>query len=621
MAKPRTPRRTKKTAPPNWLPVFLHFFSLLRIDSKEMLGDEPVKLYEAQLRFLEQVSSGLQDDCHFFINLKARQLGISTVMLALDIFWLYMNPGLQGALVTDSAENVQQFRQLIVRMLESLPKGFKIPIRQHNRSRLVLANGSTLQYMSAGKGKNSGLGRSRALNFAHCSEISGWGDQKGIDSLKAALAEHHPARLYVFESTALGFNVFYDLYNEAKDDGISKRAFFIGWWAKETYVLERGSAEFDRYWTAYPQLTEAETETATQVLADYGHVITEEQWAWYRKKGYDQSEESLKEEYPSTAEEAWVATGSAFFSGARITQDINFIYNMRVSFTGHTYKLGDQYLHTKLLDVTEVSKADLRVWEEPKRGGKYVFGVDPAYGSSDEADRTCISVWRCYADKLVQVAEYATTVPNTNQCAWVMAHLAGSYRDCMVNLEVNGPGSEVMNALKELRQKIRADQVRDDDHGLKADTLDQLRWFMWKRPDSMTGIASVYNWTTRTTSKSIGMNKLRDAYNMEQLVVRSIPLLEEMQTLRQDGDSIAASGRKKDDRVMAAMMACYAWSEWVKTPMMMENRTFDREMASQAALVTEANPDVSAHIVTNFLKKRADEREERAFQQLLEGRY
>ncbi len=125
----------------------------------------PIKLYTAQELALKNLEDGLADGVHFFVWLKARQLGISTLLLLLDMFWLYMHPGLQGAFVCDTAENREIFRETIKQMMSSLPKGFQIPVEKHDRTMLVLANGSRLQYMSAGTVKNSGLGRSRGLEL------------------------------------------------------------------------------------------------------------------------------------------------------------------------------------------------------------------------------------------------------------------------------------------------------------------------------------------------------------------------------------------------------------------------------------------------------------------------
>jgi hypothetical protein len=252
-----------------WLPAFMRFIELIRITSKDHEGPVPIIPYEGQKRFLKMLTDGLEADVHHFVTLKARQLGISTILLALDIFWLYMNPGLQGALISDTSDNKEIFRQTITEMLESLPPGYRVPIKSHNRNGLVLANGSRLQYMSAGKNKNSGLGRSRALNFVHATECSSWGDQKGLDSLLRALSEQNPNRLYVFESTALGFNLFHDMWEEAKTD-TTKQAIFIGWWSKDTYRLERGSSEYQRFWTPRPSLSEEEQATADEVLKSTG---------------------------------------------------------------------------------------------------------------------------------------------------------------------------------------------------------------------------------------------------------------------------------------------------------------------------------------------------------------
>jgi hypothetical protein len=123
-------------------------------------------------------------------------------------------------------------------MLESLPRSHSIPIVSHNRNGLVLKNGSSLDYLVAGTRKNGGLGRSRAYNFLHATECSSWGDQEGLESLEKSLAAKYPARLYVFESTARGYNMFHTMWEEAKEDTLVKRAIFIGWWAKEEYAFD-----------------------------------------------------------------------------------------------------------------------------------------------------------------------------------------------------------------------------------------------------------------------------------------------------------------------------------------------------------------------------------------------
>jgi len=118
----------------------------------------------------------------------------------------------------------------------------------------------------------------------------------------------------------------------------------------------------------------------------------------------------------------------------------------------------------------------------------------------------------------------------------------------------------------------------------------------------------VKHFKTSLNTKTIGLNRLNDAYSSNQLIVRSLPLLDEMAKLRRDGDRIAAGGRAKDDRVMAAMLANYAWKEWVQSSMMGENRTFEREMQEQYNRQNTAG-DVLRQIIPSFLQERREARQ------------
>ena len=83
--------------------MFEDFLKNLRIDSKEKgnvcLYDY---LYQGQKNFLNTVCDGLDNGIHHFVVLKARQLGITTISIAMDLFWLMVHPGMQGGLIVDS---------------------------------------------------------------------------------------------------------------------------------------------------------------------------------------------------------------------------------------------------------------------------------------------------------------------------------------------------------------------------------------------------------------------------------------------------------------------------------------------------------------------------------------
>jgi hypothetical protein len=124
----------------------------------------------SQRYVINQIAQGLEQDIHTFVILKGRQMGISTVTLALDLYWLFKHPGLQGFVVTDTDDNKALFRSHLTQYMQSLPSAMKPKEVEHNRVQLLLANQSRLQYLTAGTRKSGNLGRAKSANFMHATE-------------------------------------------------------------------------------------------------------------------------------------------------------------------------------------------------------------------------------------------------------------------------------------------------------------------------------------------------------------------------------------------------------------------------------------------------------------------
>lgn len=603
---------TDITQDSKWLELFLDFIGHINIDSKEAgVTNLRKKMYGAQLRLLEQMDDGMREGVRHFVVLKARQLGISTISIALDLFWLMVHPGLQGALVTDTEGNKEKMRILIDRYFASLPKHItgKIQIIKNNRNNLVLNNGSVLDYLVAGTKKgNSGLGRSRALNFVHSTECSSYGDPEQVASLQASMAEKHPDRLYIFESTAKGFNLFYEMWDSAENDPKSQKSIFLGWWSKEDYSLPLADNKFADYWDGI--LTDDETLVQKEVEESYNHVITSEQWAWYRWKAATRvsQEGMMQQEFPSTAEEAFISTGSSFFPKVKIDHNLIRIKEENRPFKAYRYQMGSDFTATDIEPVTQSWEADLKIWEGPTEHGEYIISCDPAYGRNDNKDRHCIQVWRAYADRLVQCAEYATPNPETYQAAWVLAHLAGFYKNVIINLEIQGPGQAIQRELTNLRQKFQMGMVQTlDGQGLK-DIFGLVRWYIYTKYDSANGQTGFYHFQTNINTKMIIMNQVRDAYAMNQLDIRSLMLLEEMQRIIQDGAAIEADGRAKDDRVFAMALAVRAWIDNKRSYMMTHGLTYEKVMRDEYNSKNDPRQTMIGNVLAQFKEEQAKDR-------------
>jgi hypothetical protein len=447
-------------------------------------------------------------------------------------------------------------------------------------------------------------------------EIAKYGDVEGVKSLEERFAQTNPHRLYIFESTADGMNHWRTRWYAGVNDPM-QRSFFIGWWSGDTNRIERSDPRFAVY-GLYPVSGE-EHRNIVDVARLYGHRVTPEQLAWYRWKQSKAGAEQglLDQNQPWTDQQAFVMTGYSFFQNAVLGQDIKRLTDDLPLFQGYRYEVGDDFFHFAMVkmdpEVDDVDNVELKVWEEPRDGARYVIGFDPAYGRNDHKDHNAILVWRCYADRLVQVAEYVMA-SDVKHAAWVLFHLAAAYRDCMINVEIQGPGELVMTEFEHLRQLLRTEHFGKTvaDRGWE-DAAQQARWYLYHRPDSL-GAGYLANFNTTSRTKPPLMHGYRGAYSSHELVIRSLGLLREMSlVVVNDGEIGAPESRDeecKDDRVFAAAFAVKAWVDWVRRDMLAQGLTYEVVTQSESTDQAQRLRGRTMSIVERFLasaEERANE--------------
>ena len=568
------------------------FIKHVVIFSKEEVGEYKLELYLSQKRFLNEVFEGLERDIHSFVVLKARQLGISTVVRVLIVYWAYVHRGLRVSLIYDTESNKEDARQEIKLILDRLPPSHRIPIADggDNRQFLQFENGSRISFMVAGikKGAGSGgLGRSRGLNCVGATEISSWVDIEGLRALERSLAQEYPDRLYIWESTARSFNIFYDLWEEAKQDELTKKAIFIGWWGHPLYRYETGSPLFEKYGTYVPTVEEAKK--IDEVKEFYNVEVTMEQLAWYRH-AYDPNvdgserehagQDIIMQELPWTEFEAFLRSGNNFFPNAKLTILTHKAKEFRP--TGYRYFMSEDFFATVVEQTRNLRTAHLKVWEEPDPSGVYSIGCDPAFGSDDDADRHAIQILRCYADGVDQVAEYCTTEGTTQNLAWVLLHLCGAYggqtKGARFILELNGPGNAVWGEIKSMRTLLKSGylQATAKERGL-TNIGDNVRDFLWSKDDTLSQAPTAFHFETSTKRKVTIMERLRDFVNLGQIGMRSEDCIREMEKMVRNGDQIKGEGSTHDDRVIALALAVRAWETHERKMLINQQRTRENE--------------------------------------------
>jgi hypothetical protein len=601
--------------------AFMEFLGYVVVDSKEIgrfiLGDH---IYRAQQMFLDTVCDALSDDIHDIYILKSRQLGLSTISRALGAFWLGMHDGLRGAVVFDTGSNANEARSEIGSIIARLPAKFKFPREVgNNRTRLRLENGSQSLFMSAGRSNarsGGGLGRSVGINFSHASEISSWVNEEGLASYKRSLAENFSDRLYIWESTARGFNSWHAIWQEAKLDDLSKRCAFFGWWAKDNHEIARDTPEFERYGSAPPNETELDRIKAVKL--QYGWQITPEQLAWYRKMSdpasqleEGDSEDSLIiQEEPWTEEEAFQQTGSTFFLPEVLTKAANRIQMLNARPQQFKFVAGNDFVSCDIISAKTRRAAELRVWEEPAVDGSYVVCADPAFGRDEKNNYSALSVLRCYADGLDQVAEYASPLCPPHHFAWFALSLVGWYggtkpgaRVLMV-CELNGPGEEFWRQYQSSMLLVQRGYLRRAaaEKGI-ADLYTNARSYIYQRSDT---VGQGHNWQMKTTiqNKVQMMEACRNYLQNGVLVVNSMEALEEMRTISRDGDTIEAEGKNRDDRTFAIALGVRGWDDRLRRALISGNRTRQAERARLSVSITDQRQLYDTYHLQTFFRQK-----------------
>lgn len=585
---------------------FFQFINVLRVDTKEegevFLGNT---LLGTQKRFIQEIKSGFDMGVREFITLKCRQIGISTISLAFDLYWLSRNQ-CKGAIVVHDDEAREQFRAIMTMYYDSLPEDWQVGIPVHNKYQLVMENGSMFQYKVAGVRETShkSLGRSSSISFGHFTEVAFWGDPHQISSLNSSKAQMNPNRFFNWESTANGFNHYEEMWQDAQG-AVSIKPIFITWWSNDFYRCKRGSREWRQYWGHKARPTSQEIDWIKHVKTDFDFDLDDEQLAWYRFQRAEKitDEEDLYQEYPTTPEDAFQATGSKFFSGKSLLPHYRRVMGEPIPKT-YRFQFGDEFTETQLIE-SSLKTAHLKIWEDPlgitngRPDAFYCIGGDPAYGSSENSDRYVAQVFRCWANRFEQVAELCVTDMSTDTFAWVICYLCGCYQPCVYNLEVNGPGKAVISEIDRLK-KMAGVALHPWQSKTMLDVVRYMREFLYVKVDSISKRPQGVHTLTTSNEKDGYMSSLKSGFERGMVVPHSRLLLDEMKSIIRDGVWIGADGNGKDDRVIGTALAYKAWMEQLRTRLIHLNLVWVPEEERLVQPVT--NDTVAGRMVLNYLQ-------------------
>jgi hypothetical protein len=160
----------------------------------------------------------------------------------------------------------------------------------------------------------------------------------------------------------------------------------------------------------------------------------------------------------------------------------------------------------------------------------------------------------------------------------VLCHLCGAYRDHLANIEVSGVGAAVIPEVRNLRQLAQRGIIQAE---AGADNIlnmvGAVRWFLYKRADTLGGVGNIINWKTNQDNKQGIYSALRDSLMLKQVEFRSIRLVKQLQAIVEDEGWLGAGPDtgENDDLVSAVTLAHHTWIEMRRDGLLARNLTWD----------------------------------------------
>lgn len=499
----------------------------------------PFVLNNAQHIVMKQIKQDTKDKRpRRYIVLKARQMGLSTLFEGL-IFQDTSTKENKNSLIIAHEENASSnLFQMSKLYYENLPELIR-PMKKY-------ANGKVLSFENPDgddneKAKNPGLrskisiatagagevGRSATYHNIHASEVAFFPDAKTTMLGLLQSVPDQPNTLVVLESTANGVgDWFHEMWGKAERGENEFTPIFLPWFIQPEYRREFASeAQKEQFISEVSQTNKTmngEEVRSYEWELKEKHNLTWEQMNWRKHtiQNKCQGDDILfMQEYPCTAEEAFISSGRPKFS----------IRALRKYQTITKEPIRRGYLQEKDGKVTflDDSKGYISIWKEPEPNVNYAIGADVAEGlasgdfscalvGSDEFD--IVAMWHGHIDPDLYGEE--------------LVKLGKFYNQAYLGVENNNHGLTTLTTIKK---------------------REYWNIYFSKSHDKISeNITQKMGWTTSIRTKPLMIDKLSEYVREHYIGIPSNQVISEMFTyVIEDNGSTNAQSGCHDDTVMA----------------------------------------------------------------------
>ena len=426
------------------------------------------------------------------IIVKARQLGVSTAILAFNFRRIMTTPYLRGLLIAHKDEVTTMLLDRLNCFYDNLPEPLKLPTDRQSQRELRFASFGSGIHIETASARVTG--RSETLGLAHLSEIAHWAAER-ITELMAGITQAVPKTgIITIESTPRGNSgYFYELFQASKRGETPYKVFFFPWWWDKGYYLERGNP------IAVPSDRGRLEFTPEEMSLINNFNLDEDQIRWRRAKIVE-LKELFFQEYPENDVDCWFPTGAVVFDAVALRRQ-------RLMHLRNPMREEDGILY----------------WKLPVGGLHYIIGVDTALGLP-RGDFSVASVYEMSACE--QVAVYRARI-GADLFSEKVKYLGKKYNNAQVVPETTGGYAEVLLKILEDYPNVYME-------------LDSKR----------------RGWLTNSKTRPLMISTFATALRSNNIIIHDAVTLQEAQDFQDAGDGTLGVPRgSHDDSLFASMLA------------------------------------------------------------------
>jgi hypothetical protein len=447
------------------------------------------------------------------IILKPRQPGVSTYIQGklLRKTTLASNKTALVVAHTDVATNAVFNKAKL--MYENLPDVIKPPRKASNSYELIfdkptntkvvkgipLYLNSKIKVATAG---GTGIGRSDTHHYVHLSEFAWYeGDIKAIFTGVMQSVPKTSNTYVIIESTARGFNFYKEMWDKARNGENEFIALFFSWFDHEEYQMP---------------VTEDERERIMSSLNEYEKMLVElfrlpaERIKWYRwtlANDCQGDTDLMKQENPSTPEEAFLHTGRPVFNLDNVQRRIEYLRNF---YKDSPFDIGDLEFDKETKKITFIPNkyGVVKIFKHPEKDKPYVIGSDTAAGLKDGDYSTASVGDNVTCEQVAAIKIHMAPEPFGVE----LYKLAKYFNDALICVEVqeDGHGYTTVKEIQRLGyynqyKRANIDKIHEDKQqpfGWKNTSttrpvvIDRIRAVVRENPESINDLDTLSDMTT-----------------------------------------------------------------------------------------------------------------------------